>query len=286
VVTVEVTLFNNYVVVVDSRSLELGGSWQETTGEGVPIVWDAETVEFFYKRTLEFEYPTILDVGASTGSFCLLSKINQDIRGIAFEPLPQVYEILARNLVLNRLQDKMKALPLALSDYTGTAVLKYPRSERESHLACLGNPLRFQEWLEIEVPVTTLDKVISEEGIRKVDLIKIDTEGCELLILRGAENLIKNYYPDLLVECYSPNTRQFGYESIETVKLLKSWGYDFITVSSHDRYFFKRQKLKKKLALLQRHLGIRLVRWARFSGSRLRARLTSKELEERSWKRE
>jgi FkbM family methyltransferase len=275
---VEGTLFDNYVVVVDPRSLEVGGSWQGTPREGVPITWDAETIEFFYERTLEFEQPMILDVGASTGGFCLLSKINQDIRGIAFEPLPQVYEILVRNLVLNRLQDKMKALPIALSDYTGTAVLKYPRSGRESHLACIGNPLRFDEWFEIEVPVTTLDKVLSEEGIRNIDLIKIDTEGCELFILKGAENLIKNYYPDLLVECYSPNTRQFGYEPLETVKLLKSWGYDFITVSSHDRYFFKRQKLKKKLALLQRLSVVRLVRWARFAEHRLRARLTSREL--------
>jgi FkbM family methyltransferase len=273
VVVVEGALFDNCVVAIDPRTLEVGGSWHGAPKEGIAIAWHAETIKFFYERTLEFECPTILDVGASTGGFCLLSKINQDIRGIAFEPLPEVYEILVRNLVLNSLQDRMKALPVALSDYKGTAVLKYPKSGRESHLACLGNPLEFREWLEVEVSVTTLDDVAGEEGISNVSLIKIDTEGCELFVLQGAEHLINDHYPDLLVECYSPNTRQFGYEPLETVKLLKSWGYDFITVSSHDLYFFRREKLKKKLVLLTRLSRARLMRRARSFGRRLRARL-------------
>ncbi|MCP4746733.1 MAG: FkbM family methyltransferase, partial [Desulfobacteraceae bacterium] len=232
-------LFDDFRVLIDSRALMVGGSWQGVPRKGAPTAWDMDTIKFFYERTLEFENPRILDIGANTGSFCLLPKINTNISGYAFEPTPVIYDILKNNIALNNLNEKIKALPIALSDKKGTAILKYPKSGTDSGFACLGKPLRFKDWIEIEVPVTTLDNVANEQGIEQVDLIKIDTEGCELFVLKGAEGLIREFHPAILTEYYDQNTRQFGYHAEEIKELLCSWGYESKQISSEDMYFHK-----------------------------------------------
>jgi FkbM family methyltransferase len=237
-------LFDNFRVSLDLRSTKVGGSWQGITRDGVPTAWDMETIKFFYDRTLEIENPVVLDIGANTGSFCLLAEINLNIKCLAFEPMPMIYEILKNNILLNKLQHNVKPLQIALSDKKGSAVLKYPKSGTDSGFACLGKPIRFDNWTEIEVPVNTLDQVAIEQGIKKVDLIKIDTEGCELLVLKGGENLIREYHPDILTEYYEANTQQFGYSTEKIRELLSSWGYDSKKISSEDMYFF-RPKTKK-----------------------------------------
>ena len=66
-------LLDDLRVLIDERSLRVGGSWQLST-EKEPIAYDIETIRFFYERTLEFQHPIVLDIGANTGSFCLLAK--------------------------------------------------------------------------------------------------------------------------------------------------------------------------------------------------------------------
>lgn len=230
-------LFGEHRVLVDPRAPSVGGSWQGERREGRPTAWDSDVIRFFFERTLEGERPVMLDVGANTGTFCLLPSLNPALTGYAFEPTPAIRTILARNIALNQLQDRMKVIPMAVSDRGGTQKLKLPRSGNASGLACLGKPLRFHEWDEIEVPVTTLDRFAFEHNLAKVDLIKIDTEGCELLVLRGGEALIREHRPGILTELFEQNTLQFGYHAQEIVDLLRSWGYQGERVGSEDMYF-------------------------------------------------
>ncbi|MHC4790384.1 MAG: FkbM family methyltransferase [Planctomycetota bacterium] len=234
-------LFDDFKVLIDSRSVKMGGSWVAERQNDVPIAYEMENIKFFYERTLEFEHPTILDVGAHVGDFCLLAKINPNIRGYAFEPSPQIYEILKNNVNLNGLKDKIKTFQIALADRKGKTILKYPNSNSESGLACIGNPSRFNDWTEIEIPVTTLDEFAAEEAIKKVDLIKIDTEGCELFVLKGAERIINEHHPGILLECQDINTDQFGYHPQEVIKLLSSWGYDNHIKLKASLYFYQPQ---------------------------------------------
>ena len=240
-------LFDDFRVSLDTRSTKVGGSWQGRLREGVPTAWDMETIKFFYERTLNIDNPVILDIGANTGSFCLLAKINQNIKCLAFEPMSMIYEILKNNILLNKLQYNVRALQIALSDKKGSEVLKYPKSGTDSGFACLGTPMRFDNWTEIKVPVNTLDQVAIEQGIKKVDLIKIDTEGCELLVLKGGENLIREYHPGILTEYYEANTQQFGCNAEKINELLSSWGYDSKKISSEGMYFYKPKGKKMSL---------------------------------------
>jgi len=246
-------LLDDFKVEIDARAAEIGGCWQGEPRYGIPTVWGEDELRFFYERTLECEQPVILDIGANTGAFSLLAAMNPRMRVHAFEPAPITYKVLNNNISLNGLQDRIRTFQVALADRNGATILKYPKSGAASGLACIGKPLRFDEWAEFEVPVRKLDDLTVEHGIEKVDLVKVDTEGCELLVLKGADELIRKCHPDVLCEYWEPNTRQFGYHPSEIAKLLASYGYRHILVSHEDVFFYMPQTMRaagRKSALL------------------------------------
>lgn len=227
-------LFENHEMLLDSRTAEVAGSWDGGVRDGKLVAWEGDTLKFVYEKLCKQEAPVLLDVGANTGSYSLLPAILDGLRCYALEPAPLIYDILCENIRLNGLNESVKSFKCAVSDKPGTAVLKFP--QRYSGLACLGKPLRFQEWEEIEVELSTLDQFISDQQIERVDFLKIDTEGCEKFVLRGAENLIKTHHPMILIEYSEESTRQFGYHAAEVLNLLARWGYLGNKVD-HENYF-------------------------------------------------
>lgn len=242
-------LFDNFKVEIDKRAAKPGHCWHGQHCDGVPVNIDRDIEKFFYERTLEYEQPVVLDIGANNGVFSLIAAINPKMRVYAFEPTPSTYEILKRNMFLNNLDDRVRTFQLALADKKGTAILKYPKGGGADGLACIGNPLRFREWVEFEVPVSTVDDFVREQGIDRVDLIKIDTEGCDLLVLKGAQELIRKFHPGILCEYHEINATQFGYHPGEIVKLLTSWGYKHTVVSHEDIYFYMPGSVDSESAL-------------------------------------
>lgn len=231
-------LFDDFRVEIDERATVPGHCWHGQYRDGIPVKLTSDLERFFYKLTLGYENPVVLDIGANDGVFSLIAAINQHIRCFAFEPAPSNYDILQRNIALNNLEGRVKTFQLALADKKGTAVLKVPSSGKNDGLACIGSPLRFENWVECEVPVSTVDDFLKEYGLDRVDLVKIDTEGCELLVLKGAQELIRRCHPNILLEYWEPNTKQFGYRPEEITKLLASLGYKHTMVGHEDRYFY------------------------------------------------
>lgn len=119
-----------------------------------------------------------MDVGANSGMHSMLigDKVQ---RGYAIEARLDVYEVLKRNLT--RVNPKVEAINITISDEVGTAKLNCStRGTGVSHLSDIPN------YLSIDVKTTTLDTL----GYRS-DIIKIDVEGAELSVLKGAEETLK-----------------------------------------------------------------------------------------------
>ena len=95
------------------------------------------------------------------------------------------------------------------------------------------------------VQVDTLDRIVDEYGLEKLDLIKIDVEGAELDVLNGSRGVLERDKPILLIEVH------FGYYDLkpETLyNLLKKLGYDLtiekrphkaLVIARPTRSFFK-----------------------------------------------
>ena len=235
---ITVTLVNGHPIKIVPQSAEVGGCWQARDNNGHPCVWDPPMLELVLDiLNRSGADPYLVDIGANTGYCALLPAINPRIKAIAFEPNLEIFSLLKMNIEANDLQENVHAYPIALSDKPGTATLKVPASGVDSGLACTGLPLRFAQWKELSIPMDTLDRVLSRKKPPRIDLIKIDTEGGELPVLKGAINTIKEFKPHIICEYWAPNTAQFGYQPQEITSFLANLGYSSYQIGKEDMLF-------------------------------------------------
>ena len=149
---------------------------------------------------------TALDIGAHIGSLTvpMARLVGQAGRVYAFEPQGAVHRELHHNLALNEL-DHAVALRLAVSDRPGTLEMAPPLPDDGWNRLGQGGE---------SVEARTLDSF----GFRDVSVIKIDVEGHELAVLRGATETILAQRPALLIEIAPDNVAAAG-------ALLTEWGY-------------------------------------------------------------
>jgi FkbM family methyltransferase len=143
---------------------------------------------------------TFVDVGANIGYHALwVARSLPAVHVIAFEPNPFVREDLDRNVALNDATN-VEIRSSALGDHDGTVTFhaQTGRSYNRGASSILKNPNVGDRYDQISVKVRTLDGEIPP-GLR-VDVIKIDTEGFEAAVLRGAQALIARCQPVLVFE--------------------------------------------------------------------------------------
>jgi FkbM family methyltransferase len=147
------------------------------------------------KRALQ---PTssCIDVGAYKGDI-LAEMVKYAPKGThyAFEPLPHLYKTLQKRFT----SPQIKIYELALSDFTGTSVFTYVASNEGYSGFKQRNYDRPDEVItKITVKVDTLDRVLPTNA--KIDFIKIDVEGAEFQVLRGAKQTIRKSRPIIVFE--------------------------------------------------------------------------------------
>lgn len=217
-------------VELDEHTVELGGSWAQ--GRTAVEAYGPAELRFFYQRLCQVRHPFFLDIGASTGSYCLLTGLVPGSTCVAFEPNPAAFEVLQQNIALNNLQELVEPVALALGREAHIGTLHVPK---QSGLATLGRMARADEWEDVTVPVIPLD---TYDQWPPVDFMKIDVEGGELDVLYGGEGLIRTDMPGILIEIYGGNTAQFGYNAHDIRTLLIEWGYAEYKVGAMDSYFW------------------------------------------------
>jgi FkbM family methyltransferase len=177
-------------------------------------------------RSLIRRGDTLMDVGANTGLWALGAALRVGPEGAvhAFEPVPDNFARLTRNLKLNGFTN-VTCQKLALSDKCGRTVF-YAASDSNSGVGSLtqrGNTDR-----PIEIEITTVDDYCASHAIARLDLMKVDVEGAELLVFRGAEHLLAaKEAPIIMFETDEVLTAHFGSSSTMIKTLLHQYGYDF-----------------------------------------------------------
>lgn len=175
---------------------------------------------------------TFLDIGSDAGIFAIAAakKLGEG-KAYAFEPCSATFKLLERNVRLNRLGN-VEAVRTAVGDHVGQAVLRInaPGKDRLNTLGMPSHP-DCQIVAQQTVPVTTLDAFLEAKGISKVDVMKVDVEGAELRVFRGAKNLLERAdAPLILYAGYSWCTRGFCYHPVEIMWLLADHGYVFFAL--------------------------------------------------------
>ncbi len=140
----------------------------------------------------------VLDVGACEGLFAFRA-LRQGLAGkvVAFEPSPAMQGLLQRSAAANGVADRLRVEPLAVGAQAGTVRFE-PAPGAEAGRIDAANPAGQ------EVPCTRLDDYCRAHGLSLTarDLIKIDAEGADFDVLRGAEELIRSAAPQIAVTTY------------------------------------------------------------------------------------
>lgn len=162
--------------------------------------WEKDTIWLWMKLTKESN--VILDIGANTGVYSLLSKsINPASEIHAFEPSVHIYNKLVKNVAINEMD--INTHDLAISNFTGEQTFYDFKSKNPTSASLSSEMMKNKsDIIEYKVKTTTLDDFISLNGIKKIDLIKVDIEMHEPEFVEGFKQ-ITNLRPIIFIEILS-----------------------------------------------------------------------------------
>lgn len=212
----------NLRMLID-RSCYMGASiyWA-----GFHHLWELSYLEKVLRPNMIF-----VDVGANQGEFTLFAakRLHQGIV-LAFEPQEQMFELLQKNVEMNNFSN-VRLFKYGLGNGEGCAAL-YTSLDTTLHdgwhegLFTL-YPSDYRNNFVQTIPLKRLDTVLLENGIDRVDIIKIDVEGAELFVLQGAEKLLELNRPKLLLEINEETFNQAGYSTADLLDFLSKYDYRF-----------------------------------------------------------
>lgn len=185
------------------------------------IMWEEESIKYFYDCVPTNKKVNIMDIGAQSGLYSLYSKFLPMATFYAFEPFKPTFDLLNENIKLNNINNIITH-NIGLSDTKKKTLLNTSQSHNGLHT--IGNPLRFDDIVSIEIEVDTIDNLFYEKDI-PLDFIKIDTEGWEYFILKGGEKTIKKYKPIIQLEWNLTNMKQCNVNETILNSYISELGY-------------------------------------------------------------
>lgn len=148
---------------------------------------------------------TVVDVGAHIGYFTLLISRLTGARGkvFALEPLPKNAVRLKEHLARNECVHNTEVFQLAAAEYNQKEEFLNYDIATIGRLSSLESSAADKSFCRIVVECRSLDRLIQDSGVKSLDFVKIDTEGAEFRVLKGMDNLLRIYRPELLIEMHN-----------------------------------------------------------------------------------
>ena len=134
------------------------------------------------QRRLIADAGVIFDVGANEGQTAInYRRLFPSAQIWSFEPFPASYEALCRSLS----DQRFHPIPLALSDQVASATLNIGAASTMNSLLYRGT----ETGKTIEIQTETVDHFCSEHGGSRIDILKVDVEGAEVRVFKGAQEM-------------------------------------------------------------------------------------------------
>ena len=169
----------------------------------------------------------VFDIGANIGWYSVyLDKFEGVTEIHSFEPMPSNFKKLKANLELNN-SSKVSANNFGFSD-SNEFLKMYYNSSLTGATSVKQNIEICNELIECQFK--KMDDYVLQKGINRIDFIKIDIEGAELLALKGALNSIRNFLPILFLELLRKWSINFNYHPNDVINLLKDLGYSCYSI--------------------------------------------------------
>ena len=197
-----------------------------------------------FLSTLIKKGDTVIDVGANIGtiSLALTKRLGKLGKCHAIEPHPRIYKYLKNNIALNNLEQQIETYHVALGENEKT-VLFSDQSDDSNNQVSENGP--------INIEVKKLDDIVN---LANIQLLKIDVEGYEYEVLKGAKNIAMNSKL-IYLECIPELLEKYNAGEEQLVSLLKKYGFKVFQVKGEKLIenkvgsHLKKMLLAKKAAL-------------------------------------
>ena len=172
---------------------------------------------------------TIFDIGANYVWYSLhVAQKNPGSTIYSFEPIPHTFSQLQKNIALNKL-DNINAVNIGFGEQEGSFTFYYdPALSVNASLSKLTDSTSLERTV---CTVSTLDAFAKTNNI-KVDFIKCDVEGAELLAFKGGKEILKRDCPIIFSEMLRKWTAKFNYHPNDIIDFFAGLDYKCFTISS------------------------------------------------------
>jgi len=224
--------YRTFCAMVRNRTVQasIGGiKYQLNLGEVIDIGIYLNSYETDMALAIEnFCRPgfIVLDIGANIGAHALpIAKIvGESGKVYAFEPTDYAYSKLVYNISLNQFKN-ITPIQIVLSDnnllrQSINFKCSWPTNGKPVERKSIADFIKLDDWCKAS-------------KIEHVDLIKLDVDGNEYSVIKGAESLLTIQHPLILMEVWGPNFSDF---SRNPFTLLKNFGYRFFHINTEEEY--------------------------------------------------
>ena len=237
--------YADFISTTDIQRIEISDGQVVTTSRehGIKMLCDPydrriapiETLNFDnYEKTdcdmilqLVEDGQNVFDIGGNFGWYSLVIAKSKNVRVFTFEPVSRTFNYLKQNVALNGLAN-IELFNFGFSDQDQTLdFYYYPEGSGNASIANLSDTEGVQS---VKCIVKKLDGFTQENGNR-IDFIKCDVEGAELLVFRGGIESIKRDKPIIFAELLRKWAAKFNYHPNDVLTLLRDLGYCCFVVS-------------------------------------------------------
>ena len=179
----------------------------------------------------------VIDVGANQGFYTLLAarRVGPTGKVFALEPASTEFEKLQKNVAENGYTN-IVSLQTAVGASEGETEFFLCLDGRGTFSSRRpAHDLQKVRQVAVRVPITTLDALCARHGIVACDLIKIDVEGGEREVLRGASHVLSSLRPAIMCELADIRTKAWNYPAREIYQFLENRGYDWWRAAADGR---------------------------------------------------
>jgi FkbM family methyltransferase len=172
----------------------------------------------------------VVDAGANRGYYTLLFShiTGQNGEVHAFEPVPPTFKQLSQYLTQNQVFDNVYLNNLAVGDAPQKVNIYQPDDDDGQSSLMIHNHGTWKNRKTLthyECNLVKLDDYTGSHFHNKLDFIKCDIEGAELLFLKGARETLNQYHPMIYLEICYQWIKNFGYKPQEIIEFLRPLGY-------------------------------------------------------------
>lgn len=177
---------------------------------------------------------SFIDIGANIGSFTILAASIDGVSCMAFEPVPRTFALLSRNVAFNQMVDRVELRQQGVSDAPGT--LRFTTSLDSMNYVLLDGVPAEQGAIAVDV-VRLDDAAVPQPAPAGRRILKIDVEGFEMPVLRGAAETLRDPSALCVIMETNGSGERYGVSDAELIACMADYGFQPFNYSPFTRTF-------------------------------------------------